>query len=214
MPLLTPEDGPLLVASHNKGKIWEIRELMEPFGFEVTSAAEKGLDEPEETGTTFEENAEIKALAAMKATGLVSLSDDSGLAIEALDGAPGVYSADWAGEPRDFAMAMRNVEEKLQAAGATTPDRRRATFVAVLCLARPGEEPIFFRGEVDGTIVWPPVGDKGFGYDPIFLPDGESRTFGEMMSAEKHAWEPGQKTALSHRARAFQKFAKVALGVE
>ena len=214
MPLISPQDGPLLVASHNKGKIWEIRELMEPFGFEVTSAADKGLDEPEETGTTFEENAEIKALAAMKATGLVSLSDDSGIAIEALDGAPGVYSADWAGEPRDFAMAMRNVEEKLQATGATTPEKRRATFVAVLCLARPGHEPIFFRGEVDGTIVWPPVGYKGFGYDPIFLPEGESRTFGEMMSAEKHAWAPGQRTALSHRARAFQKFAKVALGVE
>ncbi|MBO0904098.1 RdgB/HAM1 family non-canonical purine NTP pyrophosphatase [Jiella sonneratiae] len=214
MALLSPGDGPLLVASHNRGKIWEIRELMEPFGFEVTSAAEKGLDEPDETGTTFEENAEIKALAAMRATGLASLSDDSGIAIEALNGDPGVYSADWAGEPRDFAMAMRNVEEKLQAAGATTPETRRATFVAVLCLARPGQEPIFFRGEVDGTVVWPPRGDKGFGYDPIFLPEGESRTFGEMMSAEKHAWVPGQKTALSHRARAFKKFAKLALGVE
>lgn len=214
MALLSPEDGPLLVASHNKGKIWEIRELMEPFGFEVTSAADKGLDDPEETGTTFEANAEIKALAALNATGLASLSDDSGIAIEALNGDPGIYSARWGGPDRDFAMAMRNVEEKLQAAGATTPDKRRATFVAVLCLARPRHEPMFFRGEVDGTIVWPPVGDKGFGYDPIFLPDGESRTFGEMMSAEKHAWVPGQKTALSHRARAFQKFAKLALGVE
>ena len=214
MPLLTPEDGPLLVASHNKGKLREIAELLTPFGFEVTSAADKGLDDPEETGTTFEENAAIKALAAMEATGLASLSDDSGIAIAALNGDPGIYSARWGGPDRDFAMAMRNVEEKLQAAGATTPDKRRATFVAVLCLARPGHEPMFFRGDVDGTVVWPPVGDKGFGYDPIFLPDGESRTFGEMMSAEKHAWVPGQATALSHRARAFQKFAKLALGVE
>ncbi|MBO0661201.1 RdgB/HAM1 family non-canonical purine NTP pyrophosphatase [Jiella sp. MQZ9-1] len=214
MALITPEDGPFLVASHNAGKIWEIRELMEPFGFAVTSAKDKGLEDPEETGTTFEENAAIKALAALEATGLTSLSDDSGLAIAALNGDPGIYSARWAGEPRDFARAMRNVEEKLQAAGATTPDKRRATFVAVLCLARPDTEPLYFRGEVDGTIVWPPRGDKGFGYDPIFLPDGESRTFGEMMSAEKHAWVPGQPTALSHRARAFQKFAKHALGVE
>jgi len=214
MPLLKPEDGPLLVASHNHGKIWEIRELMEPFGFEVTSAKDKGLADPEETGTTYEANAEIKAVAAMEATGLASLSDDSGLSIEALNGDPGIYSARWAGPERDFAMAMRNVEEKLQAAGATTPDKRKATFVAVLCLARPGHEPLFFRGEVDGTVIWPPKGDKGFGYDPIFWPDGLDRTFGEMMSAEKHAWTPGQPTALSHRARAFQKFAKAALGVE
>nr|WP_255616852.1 RdgB/HAM1 family non-canonical purine NTP pyrophosphatase [Aurantimonas sp. VKM B-3413] len=204
----------MLVASHNKGKIWEIRELMEPFGFTITSAAEKGLEDPEETGTTFEENAELKALAALKATGLPSLSDDSGIAIEALNGDPGIYSARWGGPERDFAMAMRNVEEKLQAAGATTPDKRRATFVAVLCLALPGGETHFFRGEVHGTAVWPPRGTLGFGYDPIFLPDGEERTFGEMMSAEKHAWQPGQKTALSHRARAFQKFAREALGAE
>ncbi|MCB8836979.1 RdgB/HAM1 family non-canonical purine NTP pyrophosphatase [Aurantimonas sp. VKM B-3413] len=214
MKILRAEDGPLLVASHNKGKIWEIRELMEPFGFTITSAAEKGLEDPEETGTTFEENAELKALAALKATGLPSLSDDSGIAIEALNGDPGIYSARWGGPERDFAMAMRNVEEKLQAAGATTPDKRRATFVAVLCLALPGGETHFFRGEVHGTAVWPPRGTLGFGYDPIFLPDGEERTFGEMMSAEKHAWQPGQKTALSHRARAFQKFAREALGAE
>ncbi|MEX6505794.1 non-canonical purine NTP pyrophosphatase [Jiella sp. M17.18] len=211
---LKPQDGPLLVASHNRGKIWEIRELMEPFGFTITSAAEKGLDDPEETGTTFEENAEIKALASLKATGLVSLSDDSGIAFEALNGDPGIYSARWGGPDRDFAMAMRNVEEKLQSAGATTPDKRRATFVAVLCLALPGGETHFFRGEVHGTAIWPPRGTLGFGYDPMFLPDGESRTFGEMMSAEKHAWRPGQETALSHRARAFQKFARDALGVE
>ncbi|MAP18275.1 MAG: RdgB/HAM1 family non-canonical purine NTP pyrophosphatase [Aurantimonas coralicida] len=214
MKRLDPKDGPLLVASHNIGKIWEIRELMEPFGFEVTSAKDKGLEDPEETGTTFEANAELKALAAMRATGLVSLSDDSGIAIDALNGDPGIYSARWGGPDRDFAMAMRNVEEKLQAAGATTPEQRRAKFVAVLCLADPAGGTHLFRGEVEGTIVWPPRGELGFGYDPIFLPDGSDRTFGEMMSAEKHAWKPGQPTAMSHRARAFQKFARDALGVE
>ncbi|WP_102960400.1 RdgB/HAM1 family non-canonical purine NTP pyrophosphatase [Mangrovicella endophytica] len=213
MTMLDPKDGPLLVASHNEGKIWEIRELMEPFGFTVTSAAEKGLPEPEETGDSFEANARLKALAAMEATGLASLSDDSGICIEALGGDPGIYSARWAGEARDFVMAMRNVEEKLQAAGATTPDKRRATFVAVLCLAVPGEEPREFRGEIGGEIVWPPRGTLGFGYDPIFLPDGLDRTFGEMMSLEKHAWKPGQPDALSHRARAFKLFAEEVLGV-
>ncbi|KQT83096.1 RdgB/HAM1 family non-canonical purine NTP pyrophosphatase [Aurantimonas sp. Leaf443] len=214
MTRLSPADGPLLVASHNHGKIWEIRELMEPFGFEITSARDKGLDDPEETGTTFEENAAIKALASMRATGLVSLSDDSGLCIEALGGDPGIYSARWGGPERDFSMAMRNVEEKLQAAGATAPEQRRATFVAVLCLARPDGETRYFRGEVDGTIVWPPRGTSGFGYDPFFLPEGMDRTFGEMMSSEKHAWKPGQTTALSHRARAFRLFAREVLGVE
>ncbi|MBB4005481.1 MAG: RdgB/HAM1 family non-canonical purine NTP pyrophosphatase [Aurantimonas endophytica] len=212
MNRLDPADGPLLVASHNVGKIWEIRELMEPFGFTVVSAKDKGLVDPEETGTTFEENAEIKALAALEATGLPALSDDSGIAIEALGGDPGIYSARWGGPERDFAMAMRNVEEKLQAAGATEPAQRRATFVAVLCLALPSGERHFFRGEVDGVCVWPPRGTLGFGYDPIFLPDGQDRTFGEMMSLEKHAWKPGQPDALSHRARAFQKFAREALG--
>ncbi|MEE2951696.1 MAG: RdgB/HAM1 family non-canonical purine NTP pyrophosphatase [Pseudomonadota bacterium] len=213
MALLKPEDGPLLVASHNRGKIWEIRELFEPFGFEVTSAKDKGLDDPEETGETFEANAEIKARAAQEATGLAALSDDSGICVEALGGDPGIYSARWGGPERDFAMAMRNIEEKLQAAGATTPDQRRATFVAVLCLALPSGETHFYRGEVDGTLVWPPRGELGFGYDPMFLPDGLDKTFGEMMSAEKHAWKPGQPDALSHRARAFQKFSAEALGV-
>ena len=208
------EKGRLVAATHNKGKVRELKDLFEPVGMEVVSAIDLDLPEPEETEQTFSGNALIKARAACEATGAPALSDDSGLEVTALGGMPGVHTAIWAGEPRDFAMAMRNVEEKLQATGATTPEKRRATFVAVLCLARPGHEPIFFRGEVGGTIVWPPVGYKGFGYDPIFLPEGESRTFGEMMSAEKHAWAPGQRTALSHRARAFQKFAKVALGVE
>lgn len=214
MKLIDPNDGPLLVASHNVGKIWEFRELLEPLGFDVTSAKDQNLDDPEETGTTFEANAEIKALAAMQATGVASLSDDSGLVVDSLGGEPGIYSARWGGPERDFAMAMRNVEEKLQAAGATTPDKRRARFVAVLCLAQPSGETHLFRGEVDGQIVWPPRGTLGFGYDPIFLPEGQDRTFGEMMSLEKHAWKPGQPTALSHRARAFQKFARDALGVE
>ena len=210
---LSPKDGPLLVASHNVGKIWEFRDLMEPFGFKITSAKDKGLDDPEETGTTFEANAEIKALAALNATGLACLSDDSGIAIDALNGDPGIYSARWGGPTRDFTMAMRNVEEKLQSAGTTTPDQRRAQFVAVLCLALPSGETHFFRGEARGTVVWPPRGTLGFGYDPIFLPDGQERTFGEMSSEEKHGWKPGQQMALSHRAKAFQKFADIALGV-
>jgi XTP/dITP diphosphohydrolase len=210
---LDPANGPLLVASHNEGKIREFRELLAPVGFEVVSAADKGLPEPDETGGTFEENAAIKALAAARATGLLALSDDSGLAVDALGGDPGIYSARWAGPAKDFTMAMRQVEEKLQAAGAAAPERRTARFVAVLCLAAPTGETEFFRGEIEGTVVWPPRGALGFGYDPLFLPEGETRTFGEMSSDEKHGWRPGQDTALSHRARAFQLFAARALGV-
>lgn len=205
--------GPLLVASHNKGKIAEIEELLGPLGFTVVSAAERDLPEPDETGDTFEENARIKALAAATATGLVALSDDSGIVVDALDGAPGIYSARWGGPGKDFAMAMRQVEEKLQAAGARDPARRGARFVAVLCLAWPDGTTREFRGEVEGTVVWPPRGSLGFGYDPFFLPEGHSRTFGEMSSDEKHGWKPGQETALSHRARAFRLFARDMLGV-
>ncbi|WP_062014072.1 RdgB/HAM1 family non-canonical purine NTP pyrophosphatase [Aureimonas sp. AU4] len=211
---LDPANGPLLVASHNEGKIREFRELLAPVGFTVVSAAEKDLPEPEETGSTFEENAAIKALAAARATGLLALSDDSGLAVDGLNGDPGIYSARWAGPAKDFTMAMRQVEEKLQAAGATAPERRTARFVAVLCLAAPDGATEFFRGEIEGTVVWPPRGELGFGYDPLFLPEGETRTFGEMPSDEKHGWRPGQPTALSHRARAFRLFAARALGVE
>lgn len=210
---LDPGAGPLLVASHNQGKIAEIEELLGPLGFTVVSASQRDLPEPEETGTTFEENARIKALAAATATGLVALSDDSGIAVDALDGAPGIYSARWGGPDKDFAMAMRQVEEKLQAAGALEPAQRRARFVAVLCLAWPDGTTREFRGEVEGTVVWPPRGALGFGYDPFFLPEGHSRTFGEMSSEEKHGWKPGQATALSHRARAFQLFARDMLGV-
>ncbi|WP_336743634.1 RdgB/HAM1 family non-canonical purine NTP pyrophosphatase [Aureimonas altamirensis] len=205
--------GPLLVASHNQGKIAEIEELLGPLGFTVVSASQRNLPEPDETGSTFEENARIKALAAATATGLVALSDDSGIVVDALDGAPGIYSARWGGPDKDFAMAMRQVEEKLQAAGALEPAQRRARFVAVLCLAWPDGTTREFRGEVEGTVVWPPRGTLGFGYDPFFLPEGHSRTFGEMSSDEKHGWKPGQATALSHRARAFQLFARDMLGV-
>jgi XTP/dITP diphosphohydrolase len=205
--------GPLLVASHNQGKIAEIEELLGPLGFTVVSASQRDLPEPDETGSTFEENARIKALAAATATGLVALSDDSGIVVDALDGAPGIYSARWGGPDKDFAMAMRQVEEKLQAAGALEPAQRRARFVAVLCLAWPDGTTREFRGEVEGTVVWPPRGTLGFGYDPFFLPEGHSRTFGEMSSDEKHGWKPGQATALSHRARAFQLFARDMLGV-
>lgn len=180
------------------------------------SAADKGLDEPEETGTTFEANAQIKSLAAAKATGLLALSDDSGLAVDALDGDPGIYSARWAGPSKDFGKAMQEVHEKLNAKGATTAAQRTARFVAVLSLARPDGTTTEFRGECPGHIVWPPRGDKGFGYDPFFQPDGAelgARTFGEMSSDEKHGWQPGQEHALSHRAKAFKIFASEALGV-
>lgn len=203
--------GRLVVASHNAGKLREIQDLMTPYGFDIVSARALDLPEPEETGTSFEENARIKAMAAAEATGLPALSDDSGLCVAALDGAPGVYTADWAEQAdgsRDFAMAMRNVEEKLQATGAVLPEARSATFVAVLCLCWPDGYCEYFRGEVDGTLVWPPRGDKGFGYDPVFRPDGMDMTFGEMPASEKHGWEAGRgDLGLSHRARAFAKFA-------
>jgi XTP/dITP diphosphohydrolase len=208
MTLLDPKAGPLLVASHNAGKIAEFRDLLGPLGFEVVSAADKGLPEPEETGSTFEENAEIKALAAARATGLAALSDDSGLAVDALGGDPGIYSARWAGPDKDFAGAMARVNEKIDGAADRT-----GRFVAVLCLATPDGATSFFRGEIEGTLVWPPRGALGFGYDPMFQPEGHDRTFGEMSAEEKHGWRPVEAHALSHRARAFQLFAKEALGV-
>ncbi|TPW27451.1 RdgB/HAM1 family non-canonical purine NTP pyrophosphatase [Pararhizobium mangrovi] len=210
----TLETKTLVVASHNAGKIAEIADLIAPFGFETTSAAKRGLDEPEETGTTFEENAAIKALAAARATDLPALSDDSGLCVDAIGGDPGVYTADWAEKPeggRDFMMAMKKVEDALMGRGATTPANRRAHFVSVLCLAWPDGHTEYFRGEVAGTVVWPPRGDQGFGFDPVFLPEGHERTFGEMSAEEKHGWKPGDTQALSHRARAFKLFAETAL---
>lgn len=204
----------IVVASHNKGKIAEIAELIGPFGFSAKSAAELNFEEPDETGTTFEENATIKALASAKASGLPALSDDSGIVIDALDGAPGVYTANWAETAdgtRDFAMAMEKVEKALAEKGATDPKDRTARFVSVLCLAWPDGHTEMFRGEIEGTVVWPPRGTAGFGYDPVFQPEGYETTFGEMPSEEKHGWKPGDANALSHRARAFKLFVESCL---
>ncbi|SDU44315.1 RdgB/HAM1 family non-canonical purine NTP pyrophosphatase [Stappia sp. ES.058] len=204
------EPGRIVIASHNPGKLREIEDLMAPYGFEVVSAGALDLPEPEETGTTFEANAGLKAVAAAKASGLPALADDSGFCVEALGGQPGVYSARWGGPEKDFAMAMRTVEEKLQAAGSASDAQRRGSFVAVLCLAWPDGQSVFFRGEVEGQIVWPPRGDGGFGYDPMFQPDGHTRTFAEMSPEEKHG-RTLDGPALSHRARAFQAFSKACL---
>lgn len=204
----------IVVASHNQGKIREIADLIGPFGFSAKSAAELNFVEPEETGTTFEENARIKALASAVASGLPALSDDSGIAIDALNGAPGVYTANWAEREdgtRDFAMAMEKVEKALSSKGATRPEQRRCRFVSVLCLAWPDGHTEIFRGEVEGQVVWPPRGTAGFGYDPIFQPEGHARTFGEMTAEEKHGWKPGDAEALSHRARAFKRFVETCL---
>jgi XTP/dITP diphosphohydrolase len=208
------ETRTIVVASHNAGKIREIADLIGPFGFSAKSAAELNFVEPDETGTTFEENAAIKALASARASGLPALSDDSGLVIDALDGAPGVYTANWAETAdgtRDFPMAMQKVETALADKGATTADTRTARFVSVLCLAWPDGHTEMFRGEVEGTIAWPPRGTEGFGYDPIFQPAGFDTTFGEMSAEEKHGWKPGDAHALSHRARAFKIFVETCL---
>jgi XTP/dITP diphosphohydrolase len=208
------ESKTIVVASHNAGKIREIAELIGPFGFSAKSAAELKFEEPDETGTTFEENAAIKALASAKASGLPALSDDSGIVIDALDGAPGVYTANWAEREdgsRDFQMAMEKVEKALEERGATKPERRSCRFVSVLCLGWPDGHTEMFRGEVEGTVVWPPRGTQGFGYDPVFQPEGYDITFGEMSSDQKHGWKPGEPEALSHRARAFKRFVETCL---
>ena len=191
-------DGDTLVlASHNKGKLVEIADLIRPLGISVRSAAEFDLDEPEETETTFAGNARIKAHFAAKATGLPALSDDSGLMVDALDGAPGVYTADWAEAPngRDFLMAMGKVHDKLTDVAAPKPWTAR--FCSTLCIAWPDGHDEIFAGHVEGQLVWPIRGENGFGFDPMFQPDGETETFGEMDPARKHA--------MSHRAAAFQK---------
>jgi XTP/dITP diphosphohydrolase len=192
----------LLVATRNRGKFAEIRALIEPFDVEVVSAAELGLPEPEETGPTFLANARIKAVAGATLARLPTLADDSGLEVEALDGAPGVHSARWAGPGRDFRLAMARLAREL-GARAWTPEGPRASFTAVLCLAWPDGECIAFPGKVAGHLVSPPRGDKGFGYDPMFVADGHSLTFGEM--------EEDDKQAISHRARAFEQFARACL---
>lgn len=183
----------LVLATHNPGKVREIQELLEPFRLTVTSVGELGLPEPDETGTTFEANAHIKALAAATASGKPALADDSGLVVDALGGDPGIYSARWAGPKKDFALAMSKVEDALQAKGA--PDRR-AHFVAALALAWPDGHLETFVGRVYGTLVWPPRGTRGFGYDPMFMPDGHTQSFGELDPAYKHS--------ISHRADAFR----------
>ncbi|MGE3156763.1 MAG: non-canonical purine NTP pyrophosphatase, partial [Xanthobacteraceae bacterium] len=191
-------DGKVVIATHNPGKLREMRELLAPYGIEAVSAGELGLAEPEETGTTFRDNARIKAQAAALATNLPAFADDSGLAVDALGGAPGIHSARWAGEAKDFAYAMQRVEDELRARNATTPDRRRAQFVSALCVAWPDGHTEDFEATVDGVLVWPPRGTLGFGYDPMFLPDGHTRTFVEMPAVEKHGLPPNG-SGLSHR---------------
>jgi XTP/dITP diphosphohydrolase len=202
--------GRLVIATHNPGKLAEMRELLMPYGIDAISAGELGLPEPDETGMSFRDNARIKAEAAAKAAGLPAFADDSGLAVDALDGAPGIYSARWAGPDKDFHRAMATIEQKINERGAITAEQRRAHFVSALCVAWPDGHLEEFEARVDGTLVWPPRGDQGFGYDPMFLPDGQSRTFGEMSSAEKHSLPPRGK-GLSHRARAFLKLAEACL---
>ena len=202
--------GRLVIATHNAGKLAEMRHLLAPYGIDAISAGELRLKEPDETGMTFRDNARIKAEAAAKASGLAAFADDSGLVVDALDGAPGIHSARWAGPERDFRRAMTTIEEKLGERGADTSERRKAHFVSALCLAWPDGHVEEFEARIDGTLVWPPRGDQGFGYDPMFLPDGYDRTFGEMDSEEKHGLPPRGK-GLSHRARAFLKLAEACL---
>jgi XTP/dITP diphosphohydrolase len=200
----------LVIATHNPGKLAEMRELLAPYGIEAVSAGELGLGEPEETGDSFRANARIKAVAAARNVKLPAFADDSGLVVDSLDGAPGIHSARWAGKPADFSAAMTRIERLLQERGATTAEQRRAHFVSALCVAWPDDHVEEVEGRVDGTLIWPPRGTAGFGYDPAFLPDGHTRTFGEMTSIEKHGLPP-LALGLSHRARAFVKLAEICL---
>ncbi|MGJ5009444.1 RdgB/HAM1 family non-canonical purine NTP pyrophosphatase [Bradyrhizobium oligotrophicum] len=202
--------GRIVIATHNPGKLAEMRELLAPHGVEAVSAGDLGLGEPDETGETFQANARIKAVAAAKAAQLPAFADDSGIVVHALDGAPGIYSARWAGPDKDFAGAMTRIERLLQERGATRADKRTAHFVSALCVAWPDGHVEEVEARVDGTLVWPPRGTAGFGYDPMFLPEGHDRTFGEMTSIEKHGLPP-LGLGLSHRARAFVKLAEICL---
>ena len=199
--------GQLVIATHNPGKLAEMRELLSPHGVTAISATDLNLAEPEETGDSFAANARIKAVAAATAASLPAFADDSGLVVEALDGAPGIYSARWAGPSKDFNGAMTRIERLLAERGATEPARRKAHFVSALSVAWPDGHLEEVEARVDGRLVWPPRGTAGFGYDPMFLPDGFERTFGEMSSIEKHGLPPLGK-GLSHRARAFVKLAE------
>ena len=184
----------LVIASHNEGKVKELAEMFAPFGIETVSAASLGLKEPEESGSTFAGNARLKALSAAKGSGMLAVADDSGLEVTALGGAPGIHSARWSGPSRDFGIAMERVHRELEASGTND---RRADFICALALAAPNGWSQVFQGRVDGALAWPPRGGRGFGYDPIFVPDGHSETFGEM--------DPDRKNELSHRMRAFEK---------
>jgi XTP/dITP diphosphohydrolase len=202
--------GPLVAATHNAGKLREFRQLLVPWRIALVSAGDLGLPEPEETGDTFEANAKLKAFAAARAAEMPALADDSGLCVEALNGAPGIYSARWAGGSKDFSAAMARVERELLAKEA--PEPWRAHFISALALVWPDDHVEYFEGRVDGRLVFPPRGANGFGYDPIFLPDGHSRGFGEMSAEEKHGIPADGSLALSHRARAFQMLARACLG--
>jgi XTP/dITP diphosphohydrolase len=201
--------GRLVAATHNQGKLAEIHDLLAPHGVDVVGAGDLGLPEPEETGDSFTANAVLKARAGARGASLPALADDSGLCVAALDDAPGIYSARWAGEGRDFAGAMARIERELLGRGAPPP--WRAHFVSVLALAWPDDHVEIFEGRVDGRLVFPPRGTAGFGYDPIFIPDGHARSFGEMSAVEKHGMPSDGSLALSHRARAFQKLARACL---
>jgi XTP/dITP diphosphohydrolase len=203
--------GRLVIATHNPGKLAEMRDLLASYSVEAISADELELPEPEETGTTFAANARIKACAAAKAANIPAFADDSGLAIDALDGEPGIHSARWAGPDKDFRLAMNKVQSLLIERGAKSAERRRGHFISALCVAWPDGHVEQFEATVNGTVVWPPRGNLGFGYDPLFLPDGQTRTFGEMSAEEKHGLPPRGR-GLSHRARAFLKLAEACLG--
>ncbi len=202
--------GKIVIATHNPGKLREMSELLSIYGVEAVSAGELGLSEPDETGASFAANACIKSDAAARASGLPAFADDSGLVVDALGGAPGIHSARWAGPDKNFSRAMETIDSMLRDHGATTPALRSAHFVSALCVSWPDGHVEEFEARVDGTLVWPPRGEKGFGYDPMFLPDGHDRTFGEMSPDEKHGLPPrGQ--GLSHRARAFLNLAEACL---
>jgi len=200
----------VVIATHNPGKLREMRELLAPYGIDTQSAAELRLPEPDETGKNFADNARIKALAAARTSEKPAFADDSGLVIDALDGDPGTNSARWAGPEKDFRAAMNRIQSLLIERGAKAAEQRRAHFIAALCLAWPDGHVEEFEGRVDGVAVWPPRGTKGFGYDPLFRPDGFDRTFGEMSAEEKHGLPP-QGQGLSHRARAFMQLAEACL---
>lgn len=199
--------GRVVIATHNSGKLAEMRDLLAPYGVSAIAAGDLKLAEPDETGATFRDNARIKAQTASKTAGLPAFADDSGIVVDALGGEPGIYSARWAGPNKDFQFAMQTIEDKLR---ALRTDDRRAHFVSALCVAWPDGHLEEFEATANGTLVWPPRGTQGFGYDPMFLPDGHTRTFGEMDAVEKHGLPP-RGMGLSHRARAFMKLAEACL---